>query len=116
MGAGTPDEFLKEYSYLLGQQSYAGETMSEGGFAPNRVSSASVLDSDKSQDKKGRTTYIYNILTRTQDGMDGGRHVLIKAVEAGSDLYILKIQVGDKRWFKGYNKIAELSFNSFTVA
>jgi hypothetical protein len=113
---GTPEEFLNKYSFLLGKQSYAGETISEGGFAPNRVSAASVLDIEKTQDKKGRSTYNYNILSRTQDGNEGGRHVLLKAVDAGSELYILKIQIGDKRWFKGAKKEADLAFNSFTIA
>merc|ERR1712224_138162 len=35
---GSPEEFIKTNSYLLGEQSYSGETTSEGGFAPNRVS------------------------------------------------------------------------------
>eukprot|EP01026_Neomeris_dumetosa_P071891 TRINITY_DN728_c0_g1_i12.p1 TRINITY_DN728_c0_g1~~TRINITY_DN728_c0_g1_i12.p1 ORF type:complete len:226 (-),score=13.54 TRINITY_DN728_c0_g1_i12:330-920(-) len=29
---GTPDEFLKRIDYLLGKQSYSGETRPEGGF------------------------------------------------------------------------------------
>merc|ERR1711907_226722 len=41
---GTPEQFLNSFSFLLGQQSYAGKTISEGGFAPDRVSAASVLD------------------------------------------------------------------------
>jgi hypothetical protein len=50
------------------------------------------------------------------DGDEGGRHQLI-AASVGSDnkLYILKIQVGDKRWFKGVEKDAKGTFNSFTV-
>lgn len=36
----------------------------------------------------------------------------------GSDnkLYILKVQAGDKRWFKGTKKEAVGVFDSFTVA
>jgi len=113
---GSPEEFLQTNSYLLGQQSYAGETISEGGFAPDRVSAASVLDVEQSTDKKGRKVYTYNILSRTADGNEGGRHQLIKALDAGGTLYILKIQVGDKRWFKGVKKEAEGALNSFTVA
>merc|ERR1712019_84174 len=41
---GGPEKFLDQFSYLLGTQSYAGKTVSEGGFAPDRVSAASVLD------------------------------------------------------------------------
>merc|ERR1712224_924839 len=34
---GGPEQFLNSFSFLLGQQMYAGQTMSEGGFAPDRV-------------------------------------------------------------------------------
>merc|ERR1719159_1613711 len=113
---GTPEQFLNSFSLLLGQQSYAGKTMSEGGFAPDRVSAASVLDLESSTDKKGKTFYRYNILSRTADGDEGGRHQLISATVSGNTLYMLKIQVGDKRWFKGVRKEAEGVFNSFIVA
>merc|ERR1711972_882655 len=51
---GPPEKFLNEFSYLLGKQSYSGKTISEGGFAPDRVSAASVLDVESTTDKKGR--------------------------------------------------------------
>eukprot|EP00798_Chlamydomonas_sp_ICE-L_P014545 gene14545-20585_t len=113
---GSTDQFLNEYGFLLGQQSYSGETMSEGGFAPNRVSAASILDVQDTTDKKGRPTYFYEILTRTQDGNEGGRHQLIKATVADGKVWIIKAQIGDKRWFKGANKDAMLAMDSFTVA
>merc|ERR1711881_278615 len=113
---GTPEQFLNSFSFLLGQQSYAGQTISEGGFAPDRVSAASVLDIESSTDKKGKTLYRYNILSRTADGDEGGRHQLISATVSGSTLYILKVQIGDKRWFKGAKKEAEGALNSFVVA
>merc|ERR1711972_1084744 len=112
---GTPDEFLNKFSYLLGKQSYNGKTISEGGFAPDRVSAASVLDLGSATDKKGRTVYKFNILSRTADGNEGGRHQLISATVASGTLYILKVQVGDKRWFKGAKKEAEGCLNSFLV-
>merc|ERR1711939_1235405 len=62
---GSPEQFLNAFSFLLGQQMYDGETISEGGFAPGRVSAASVLDLESTTDKKGRTVYRYNILSRT---------------------------------------------------
>ncbi|GFR48080.1 hypothetical protein Agub_g9918 [Astrephomene gubernaculifera] len=113
---GSEDKFLESVSYLLGKQAYSGETVSEGGFAPNRVSAASLLDVSSSTDKKGTKYYKYELLTRTADGDEGGRHQLITAA-VGSDnqLYILKVQVGDKRWFKGVKKEAMGTFNSFTV-
>jgi hypothetical protein len=113
---GNPEEFLNKYAFLLGQQSYSGSTISEGGFAADQVASASVLDVSDETDKQGRKVYGYNILTRTADGDEGGKHQLIKAVESKGSLYILKIQIGDKRWFKGARKEAEAAFSSFTVA
>jgi hypothetical protein len=43
----------------------AGESRSEGGFAPNKVSVASLLDVQQAKDKKGKSYYKYEILTRT---------------------------------------------------
>merc|ERR1712187_671029 len=113
---GPPEKFLNEFSYLLGKQSYSGKTISEGGFAPDRVSAISVLDVKSAKDKKGRNTYEFTLLGRTADGDEGGRHQLLKAVVDKGNLYILKIQVGDKRWFKGVKKEAEGAYNSFLVA
>merc|ERR1719387_1532891 len=113
---GPPEKFLNEFSYLLGKQSYSGKTISEGGFAPDRVSAASVLDVESTTDKKGRTLYRFNILSRTADGDEGGRHQLISATVSGNNLFILKVQIGDKRWFKGAKKEAEGALNSFVVA
>merc|ERR1711898_19959 len=101
MGYGSPEQFLSQFSFLLGQQSYAGKTISEGGFAPDRVSAASVLDLESTTDKKGRTVYRYNILSRTADGDEGGRHQLISATVSGGTLYILKIQVGGQTLVQG---------------
>jgi hypothetical protein len=112
----SPEDFIKTNSYLLGEQSYAGQTQSEGGFAENRVSAASILGLDSEQDKKGRKVFTAEILTRTADGNEGGRHQLFKALESGGDLWILKIQMGDKRWFRGQKLEAEGIFKSFNVA
>lgn len=54
-------------------------------------------------------------LTTTADGDEGGRHQLIKATVNGGFLYICKVQVGDKRWFKGAKKEATGAIDSFTV-
>jgi len=113
---GTPEEFLQQVSYLLGKQSYDGETVSEGGFAPNRVSAASVLDVGTETDKKGKTYYKFEILTRTGDGNEGGRHQLVKATVSNGQLYMLKVQAGDKRWFKGAKKECVGALDSFIVA
>jgi hypothetical protein len=114
--AGSPEDFLQKNSFLLGQQAYDGKTMSEGGFAPDRVSAASVLSVGQATDKKGRKVYNYEVLTRTADGNEGGRHQLFKALESGGDLYILKVQMGDKRWFRGQKAEAQGILDSFTVA
>eukprot|EP00195_Chlamydomonas_chlamydogama_P010293 CAMPEP_0202892868 /NCGR_PEP_ID=MMETSP1392-20130828/2542_1 /ASSEMBLY_ACC=CAM_ASM_000868 /TAXON_ID=225041 /ORGANISM="Chlamydomonas chlamydogama, Strain SAG 11-48b" /LENGTH=254 /DNA_ID=CAMNT_0049576983 /DNA_START=75 /DNA_END=839 /DNA_ORIENTATION=- len=113
---GAPEKFLESVSYLFGKQSYSGETVSEGGFAPNRVSAASLLDIGSTTDKKGTQYYKYEILVRTADGDEGGRHQLIKAGVSGGKLYILKVQIGDKRWFKGAKKEAFGLSDSFTLA
>jgi len=113
---GSPEAFLPKVTYLLGAQAYNGETLSEGGFAPNRVSAASILDVGSKTDKKGKTYYQYEILTRTADGDEGGRHQLITAtVGSDNNLYILKVQAGDKRWFKGAKKECVGATDSFTV-
>lgn len=50
------------------------------------------------------------------DGDEGGRHQLVTATVGNGKLYILKVQVGDKRWFKGAKNEALGITNSFTVA
>eukprot|EP00879_Flechtneria_rotunda_P023381 GHRR01024731.1.p1 GENE.GHRR01024731.1~~GHRR01024731.1.p1 ORF type:complete len:207 (-),score=79.33 GHRR01024731.1:1429-2049(-) len=115
-GYGSPDKFLESVQYLFGQQSFAGQTISEGGFAPNRVSAASLLDVKEETDKKGKKYYKYELLVRAADGDEGGRHQLISGTVSGGKLWICKVQVGDKRWFKGAKKEAVGAFNSFTVA
>jgi hypothetical protein len=115
-GYGSPEKFLNEFNFLLGKQVFTGETQSEGGFKSGKVSSAALLDVQEATDKSGKPYYKYEILTRTADGDEGGRHQLITAAVSGGNLYILKVQVGDKRWFKGADKDAKGAWNSFTVA
>lgn len=112
---GTPEQFLDKVSYLLGEQSYTGSTRSEGGFAADKVSAAAVLDVFTKSDK-GKTYYMYEILTRTADGDEGGRHTLIAATVSDGNVYTLKLQSGDKRWFKGTERELRQVWNSFTVA
>jgi hypothetical protein len=45
--------------------SSAGESISEGGFAANRVSAASLLDVSEDTDKKGKKYYKYELLVRS---------------------------------------------------
>lgn len=112
---GSPEAYLEQIGFLLGQQVYAGETRSEGGFAANRVSTAAVLDVF-TKSNKGKTTYYYEVLTRTADGDEGGRHQLIAATVSDGTLYTMKLQSGDKRWFKGQERDLKQTWSSFTVA
>ena len=98
------------------QKKLTGQTISEGGFAANRVAAASLLEVNETTDKKGKKYYEYSILNRTADGDEGGRHQIIKATVANGKLYIIKAQCGDKRWFKGVKNEVMGSINSFTVA
>ncbi len=76
-----------------------------GGFAPGKVSVANVLTTG-SRSTGGKTYYQYEILTRTADGDEGGRHHLFATTVSNGKLYILKMQAGDKRWFKGLERVS----------
>ena len=112
----TPEKFLESISFYIGQQVFKGETASEGGFAKDKVSTASLLDQETVKDKNGRSYYKYNLLVRAADGNEGGRHVLLTATVGSGSLYVAKVQCGDKRWFKGADKQALKVSESFTVA
>eukprot|EP00850_Spirogloea_muscicola_P022398 SM000291S10876 [mRNA] locus=s291:36185:37362:- [translate_table: standard] len=112
---GSPEEFIVANSYLLGKQAYAGKSQSEGGFEKDKVSTASIFQQDAIK-KDGKTYYSYEILTRTGDGTEGGRHQLVTATVSNGNLYILKIQAGDKRWFKGTERFVRDAVSSFQVA
>lgn len=112
---GSPESFLKSVSYLLGKQSYKGETLSEGGFDPNAVATASIFKAEVAP-VNGKPYYYLAVLTRTGDGTEGGRHQYIVATIDAGKLFIFKAQAGDKRWFKGTQKFVEGAASSFTVA
>lgn len=112
---GSEAEFLKQCDFLFGQQAWTGETRSEGGFKPGAVAALSILDVGSKTDKKGTKYYQYQTLSRTADGDEGGRHKLITAGVKDGSLYILFIQIGDKRWFKGVDKEALGLQDSFTL-
>jgi hypothetical protein len=71
---GAPEKVLESLAFLFGKQTFAGKTLSEGGFAPDRVGAASLLEVKTIKDKKGKSYYRYEVLTRTADGDEGGRH------------------------------------------
>lgn len=52
------------------------------------------------QEKQGKVYYEYEILTRTADGDEGGRHHLITCAASNGKIYTFIGQAGDKRWFK----------------
>jgi hypothetical protein len=52
----------------------AGKTQSEGGFAENRVSAASLLDVSEDTDKKGKKYYKYELLVRTGGSLKSVRN------------------------------------------
>ena len=62
---GNVDEFLAANSYLFGEQTFKGNTISEGGFKKNKTSAASILDVQQGQDKKGKDYYKYELLVRS---------------------------------------------------
>ncbi|KVH95804.1 Mog1/PsbP, alpha/beta/alpha sandwich [Cynara cardunculus var. scolymus] len=101
--------------YLLGKQAYFGKTDSEGGFEPDAVATANILEV-ASPVVDGKQYYSLSVLTRTADGDEGGKHQLITATVSGGKLYICKAQAGDKRWFKGAKKFVEGTTSSFSVA
>eukprot|EP00262_Sarcandra_glabra_P012855 TRINITY_DN33_c0_g1_i1.p1 TRINITY_DN33_c0_g1~~TRINITY_DN33_c0_g1_i1.p1 ORF type:complete len:303 (-),score=47.93 TRINITY_DN33_c0_g1_i1:275-1051(-) len=112
---GPPENFLSEVDYLLGKSAYFGKTESEGGFDPDAVATANILETSKPV-IGGKEYYFISVLTRTADGAEGGKHQLITAVVSDGKLYICKVQAGDKRWFKGARKFVESTASSFNVA
>lgn len=68
---GSADKFLADNAYLFGDQSYKGDTLSEGGFAQGKVSAASLLDIKENVDQNGKKYYLYELLVRTGTEMFG---------------------------------------------
>ncbi|UPR04630.1 photosystem II oxygen-evolving enhancer protein 2 [Chloropicon primus] len=115
----SPQEFLQSIGYILGETSAKVESKSEGGFAANKAAAASVLSTNTRKDGNGKSYYEYELLIRTADGNEGGRHQLISAAVSKGNLYVLRVQAGDKRWIgvgKGVREGCINAWNSFTVA
>lgn len=116
---GPPEKFLAmlQEMGLFGKQAYTASSKSEGGFQDGRYASGSLLDSYEDKDTKGKKYYKYRLLVRSADGNEGGRHYLVSST-VGSDgqLYICKVLIGDKRWFKGADKEGLGIQDSFIVA
>ena len=115
----SPSDFLNSIGYILGETSAKVESKSEGGFQPNKAAAASVLSTNTRKDANGKSYYEYELLIRTADGNEGGRHQLISAAVNKGNLYVLRVQAGDKRWIgvgKGVREGCLNAWNSFTVA
>jgi len=113
---GPPEAFLKEVAFLFGDNTWQGQTRSEGGFGPNKVSAASILDAGQVTGKDGKTHYNAHVLIRSADGNEGGRHQIISAAVSNGQLYIMKAQIGDKRWNKGGARDSQVLQQSFAIA
>lgn len=114
---GTLEEQLESVKFVLGDSSsFKSPTRSEGGFRPDQIAAASLLDA-REYEKGGVTYRMWDVLTRTADGEEGGRHNLIVAAvgSGGGELTLLHVCVGDKRWFKGASVGAKGAADSFTV-
>ena len=77
------------------------------------MSAVSVLDYGEQQ-KDGKTYYNYELLSRTADGDEGGRHNLITAVVNNGKLYLLKVQAGRSttpRLIAARHKVSELNID-----
>lgn len=81
------------------QSEVSAISLVSGGFKENKVSVANVLSVGQTT-KQGKVYYEYEILTRTADGDEGGRHHLISVAASNGKLYTFIGQAGDKRWFK----------------
>jgi hypothetical protein len=114
---GSVSDFLKtmQEDGFFGEQTWYGSTKSEGGFTANTVSVVNVISLDKTE-KDGKEYYKYHLLTRTADGDEGGRHLLISATVGGGKVWLCKAVAGDKRFFKGEDKFVEGTWDSFTVS
>merc|ERR1712176_809964 len=96
-GGQCTDEFLKEQGFTSG--SSVGHVMKE----------------EKSKDDAGNEYVTYDILTRYQDGSQGGRWHLIKAGSKGGKQYIAQFVAGEKHW--AHNKpIGEAVRDSFEIS
>lgn len=113
---GSLDDFRNAVIVnLLGVQAWEGSSISEGGFADGQVSKAALLGQE-TVTKNGKTYYNYEILTRTADGNEGGRHQIFTCAASNGNLYVMKLQAGDKRWFFGLDKELLESRAGFEVA
>ena len=110
------EKFLEERAFLFGSTSGSYATASEGGFAQDTVQEFDLLESFEKEGAGGRPMYMFEVLARTNDGDEGGRHHLVAAAVSGGQLFLFKVTAGEKRWFRGAKKACLGAWNSFEVA
>jgi len=113
---GDATNFLNDVSFLFGDNSWQGATKSEGGFKQNQVSNAALLDAETVKYPDGKDHLNLHVLIRSADGNEGGRHHLISAAVSNGQLYIMKAQIGEKRWNRGGSRDSKTLQQSFSVA
>jgi len=111
---GSLDEFLKQEAYLLGQQTWEGDSLSEGGFRRGQTAVANLFNQQVTN-RDGKNYYEYELLTRTADGNEGGKHHFFSSTVSNGKLYTLRIQIGEKRWLAGYNEDCATLLDSWRV-
>ncbi|KAL2327488.1 hypothetical protein Fmac_020915 [Flemingia macrophylla] len=89
------DNIPETVDYLLGTQTFFGQTDAEGDFDANVVATANILESSTSV-IDGKQYYTLSVLTRTADGDESGKHKLITATVKDGKLYIFKAQAGTR--------------------
>merc|ERR1712203_1030091 len=82
--------------------------------SPAGLSYANLLTSSE-KDVGGTKYKTYDILTRTADGSQGGRHHIIAVAEKGGKLFVAQVMAGDKHWAVN-QAIAYKVRDSFAVA
>ena len=110
------EEFLKQRAFLFGDTAGSYRTASEGGFARDTVQEFDLLESFEKEGPDGRPMYMFEVLARTNDGDEGGRHHLVAATVSGGRLFLLKVTAGEKRWFRGAKKACLGAWQSFEAA
>jgi len=116
---GLPD--LKDMSFLFGKDVWDCEAggqctdkfLKEQGFTTGSAV-GHIMKEVKAKGDDGTEYVVYDVLTRYQDGSQGGRWHLIKAASKGGKQYIAQFVGGEKHW--AHNKpIAEAVRDSFRL-
>lgn len=108
----------EDLKFMLGQSTWEGfgeySTVNYADKGSSDLSAGNVLDA-KVLNQDGTDYAIYELLTRTVDGSQGGRHHLMSCAVKGGKVYIAKFTCGDKHWAHNQT-IAYKTRDSFRVA